>query len=106
MTIDWAQMESPDMRAARAVAEREGVAKAECYRRIIAVVDEMAQLNLASVAAAGLLPAPDLAVYIAGLEWVAAMRAAWPAAARADNATDDALWPPVPAGVAELGGRF
>lgn len=74
------------------------IAKAECRKRIFAVIDQTAQMNLAAAAAADALSADDLATYKLGLEWISAMRAAWP--------TMPDTWPEVPAGVAELAARF
>ncbi|MBD3764470.1 MAG: hypothetical protein IE927_06960, partial [Rhodobacterales bacterium] len=72
--------------------------KAECRARILAVVDETAQLNLTAAAAAGFLSAEDMATYLAGVAWIAAMRAAWP--------TVPAAWPAPPAGLTALAARF
>lgn len=90
-------------------AERRAVSIREaCRRRILAVADELAQINLASAAGAGLLGADDLATYRAGLGWVAAMRKACGgliADADADHLSDES-WPEVPPGVEELTRRF
>jgi hypothetical protein len=104
--IDWKQIVTAETVAAEAKAERLAAAKAECRRRIFAVANETAQINLAAVAAAGLLNAGDKAIYATGLAWVAAMRAACATAAVASDATDDALWPAIPPGVAALAARF
>jgi|GEM_PF-2994469 len=48
--------------------------KAECRRRILAVVNETAQINLAAAAAGDSLSPADLVTYKAGLDWIAAMR--------------------------------
>lgn len=82
-------------------------AKAECRRRILAVVNETAQINLAAAAAADQLTPEQRTAYVAGLDWIMQMRAAWPAlAASGADLTDDANWPVVPAGAAELAGAF
>lgn len=84
-----------------------GDAKAECRRRILAVVGETAQINLAAAAAADQLTPEQRTTYVAGLDWIMQMRAAWPAlAAFGADLTDDANWPAVPAGAAELAGDF
>ena len=49
--------------------------KAECQRRIYAVVDQIAQVNLAAAAAGGVFSDPQMTVYRAGLAWIASMRA-------------------------------
>lgn len=87
--------------------ERQTMAKAECARRILAVADQTAQLNLAAAAAGGALDPIQLATYQSGVAWIAAMRSQW--LIIADNALDpkdNANWPSVPAGVAELGAAF
>lgn len=81
-----------EMAAAEALAAR----KAECRARIVAVCDQIAQINLAAAAAAGALTPKDAETHRALLAWVDAMRAAC--------ATGD--WPDVPAGVAELAAKF
>lgn len=100
-----AAREPPDSAAiaADAAAGRDQNVYAELRRRIAAVADETAQMNLAGIAAAGGLSAPDLATFQAGLGWIAAMRAAADTmAGNTDDYTDDENWPDVPAGVAAL----
>lgn len=82
--------------------------KEECRNRIYAVADETAQMNLAAAAATGLLSAEDLATFKSSLAWVAAMRANVATLVGADDEdySDDAKWPAVPAGVAELGAKY
>ncbi|MDE4059780.1 hypothetical protein [Phaeobacter gallaeciensis] len=83
------------------------VAKAECRRRILSVVDETAQINLAAAAGANRLTAEQRAAYVAGLDWIMQMRAAWPSlAASGADLSDDASWPAVPAAAADLAGDF
>ena len=72
----------------------------------LAVAGETALLNLTAAAAAGLLAQADRATFAAGFAWVAAMRAACGAAAQAPDPAEDALWPAVPAGVADLAAQF
>lgn len=101
--IDFTQMiDAEAKQTARAGAARDA-AREECRRRILAVLDETAQLNLTAAAAAGTLPAAALETYRAGLQWIGAMRAAWPAVA-GDPAGAD--WPPIPAGLTELAAQF
>jgi hypothetical protein len=83
-------------------------AKTECRKRIYAVVDQIAQVNLAADAAAERMSPTDLLTYRNGLEWVEGMRANCRRLAadhRADIAADD-TWPAVPDGVAELAERY
>lgn len=64
-------------------------------------------MNLAAVASVGLLDAADLAIYRKGLEWVAAMRAAWAPLADAEvDIFDDANWPSCPPEVVALAARW
>ncbi|WP_412509856.1 hypothetical protein, partial [Roseovarius sp. SYSU LYC5161] len=60
---------------AREAALRETAVKAACRRRILDVLPETAQINLAAAVAAGRLSDADLSVYQAGLAWVDDMRA-------------------------------
>lgn len=70
--------------------------KAECRMRIFAVCDEIAQINLAAAASAGLLDAAQMQTYRAGLTWIQAMRAA----------CADGNWPETPPDVRELAALF
>jgi hypothetical protein len=107
MTIDWSRMVTPEDRAEAAHAARVQRARDLCRARILAVCNETAQTNLASAAAAGLLTEGQMAVYRAGLGWVAAMRATWaPLAATDADLEDDANWPAIPPGVRDLAARF
>lgn len=99
--------ESLAAEAARALAAAKDAARAECRRRILAVCDETAQINLAAAVAAGMIAGDDLDTYRAGLAWVDAMRGTWEGLAEAGaDLADDANWPDVPAGVAELAARY
>lgn len=94
-------------KAAEALAAAKDAARRECRRRILAVCDETAQINLAAAVAAGLITGADLETYRAGLAWVEAMRATWAGLAEAGaDLADDANWPVVPDGVAELAARY
>lgn len=93
--------------AAEALARRRITAQQECRRRIFAVADETAQMNLTAARAAGLLTSAQQTTHTAGLGWVADMRAAWgPMADAGDDPFDDANWPAIPAGVVELAALF
>lgn len=89
-------------------ATRRAVVNAECRRRILAVLDQTAQINLASDAAAGRLRRADKAGYGASLVWRDAMRAraAELGADGQTDFTDDAAWPAPGAQVTELAARF
>jgi hypothetical protein len=107
IAIDWTCIDTAEDRAAREAQARAAAAAAACARRILAVCNEHAQINLASAAAAGLLAADDLQTYRTGLAWVAAMRQAWrPIAEAGADPADDTAWPAVPDGVAALARRF
>lgn len=106
--IDLSQLITAEDHAAQAAAQHGAGVKAECRRRIFAVVDAIAQVNLAAAAAADRLEAGQLETYRAGLDWVAAMRVAClPLIADPTlDPTQDAVWPAVPAGVAALAAAF
>jgi hypothetical protein len=96
--IDWTRrLKAADL-AVVGIAEALEAQKEECRQRILAVASEVTQMNLASVAAAGLLSADDLASYRAGLVWIEKMRAAWRIV--------PAAWPAVPPQVQALARRF
>lgn len=99
---------SPVEVAAQKLRQRVITVKGECRRRIYLTADAYAQINLSSDASAGLLDATQMATYRIGLAWVKAMRAAC-ALIAADpqlDHKDDANWPAVPPGVAELAALF
>lgn len=106
--IDLTQIITADDKSAAALLDRSGAAKAECRRRIFAVVDGTAQINLAAAAAAGILSSANLTVYQSGLGWIGSMRATWVTLAGDPSAdlSDDASWPDVPAGVVDLANAF
>lgn len=83
-------------------------AKAACRARIFAVADEVAQINLAAAAGAGLFSPSELLTYRAGLQWVEAMRQNCGTLAMKHNMeiSADESWPDIPAGVAELAERY
>ena len=82
-------------------------ARNECRRRIIAVADAEAQMNMASAAAAGLLNDTELTTYQSGVGWVASMRGTWQSLADSGaDIYDDANWPSIPAGVEDLAALF
>lgn len=92
------------------------IAKGEAAKRIVAVVDLTAQLNLNAAMNAGTLSAEDQATFALGVQWIDQVRAAWPVLVSthfdpdpqvvALDIYDDANWPVIPAGVADLGSRF
>ena len=85
-----------------------GLIKEECGKRIFAIADANTQMNLSAAAATGLLSAEDMDTFKAALGWVAAMRANVATLVGADDEdfADDAKWPTVPAGVAELAAKY
>ena len=82
--------------------------KEECRNRIYAVVDQIAQINLAAACAAGALTPEDKATYDLGLFWIHDMRSTVAALVAADDQdyADDSKWPAVPAGVVELADKY
>jgi len=82
--------------------------KAECGRRIYAVASDSAQKNMLANIAAGLMSEADKAAFDAGVQWISDMQAACRALIAAQDATfaEDAHWPAIPAGVADLAARF
>lgn len=106
--IDLSRIITAEAKAVTAAAERAALARAECSRRIFAVASETTQMNMTGAAAAGLFSEAQTAAYAASVQWVGAMRAAWPviaADAEADIA-DDAEWPECPAAVVALAAAF
>lgn len=94
--------------ADKQAAMRTAAIKADCGRRINRIADQNARDTLAARAAIGLLDANDLTTYRAGIEWTDATVLACRAMA-ADPGVDwqdEANWPAVPGGVAELADRF
>lgn len=81
---------------------------AECKRRIFAVASTNAQVNMAAARAAGILSSDDEAAFLAGLQWITAMRAACAelVAQEAVEFIDDGEWPACPAAVITLAARF
>lgn len=94
--------------AAQDRATRRAAIKAECRRRILAVLNETAQMNLAGDAAAGRLDRADRSAHAASLAWRDAMRArAAELGTRArTDFTEDAAWPAPDARIADLAARF
>lgn len=68
----WTQAQAPRVPDP---AERALQIKAECRRRIYAVANETAQMNLAGAAVSGMLTPAQMEVYAEGVAWVMAMRA-------------------------------
>jgi hypothetical protein len=105
--LEWRvrEMTTEELEAA-ASAKLEKYAN-ECRRRILSVADETAQMNMASAAAAGLLSNEQQAAFVNALLWVSAMRGTWRGLAETDaDLSDDANWPDLPVGVAELAAAF
>jgi hypothetical protein len=105
--LGWSQRAKSDTELAADQVARRDEGRAECRRRIFAVVDEMAQINLAAAAGAGLLSEAQRAAYISGLGWIQLMRTTWPGLVDAGaDLSDDANWPAVPDGAAALVAAF
>ncbi len=108
--LDGGGWAAPAPRAQAAFAP--GFVKAMCAQRILAVADEVAQRNMASAAAAGWPGEADAeaaqAAFVAGVEWVAAMRAVCATLIAEEDATYglNSHWPPCPAEAAALAARF
>lgn len=100
------EVKTPAEIAAEVNADRLETARLECRRRILAVANLDAQMNLASASSAGLLTAEQATTYTAGLQWVAAMRAAWRTLGTVADVTEDVHWPPIPVGVPELAALY
>lgn len=82
--------------------------KAECRRRIFAVADDTAQMNMASHAAAGLFSDEKRMAYLSALQWVAEMRGACRGLVATGNPafTTDAAWPACPPDAAALAANY
>ncbi|EBA18409.1 hypothetical protein RSK20926_11839 [Roseobacter sp. SK209-2-6] len=88
-----------------ALAQAKG--KAECARRIVAVADLVTQTNLLAADQLNKLSPTEKLTFEAGHDWIRAMQAAWPGLVEADaDLSDDANWPAVPPGVAELAALY
>jgi hypothetical protein len=106
--IDFSQVVTADTKAEAARAAHVAAVKAECSRRIYAILDVPTVSNVQGAALAGELDPGEMGVFRAGRAWVDAMLATCRAMAvdpGADYAAD-ATWPPVPPGVADLAARF
>jgi hypothetical protein len=123
--IDFSRVVTAEARAAAAALDRAAAMRAECRRRILAAIPFEAQSNIAQAvtvytaelvrggtvaeaeAASGLADA-DLPVAGAGRRWIAGMQAACRALATdpAADPAEEAAWPPLPEGVADLVARF
>lgn len=82
--------------------------KAECQRRIYAVVDQVAQVNLAAAAAGGVLTTDQKDAYRSSLTWIASMRARCGEliATREQTFAVDRHWPATPAEVIAIAKAF
>jgi hypothetical protein len=90
------------------VEERMTEAAQECSRRIYAIADETAQMNMASMASAGLMPADQLDSWKQALFWVVQMRGTWRGLASDTTKviTDNVNWPECPTAAAALAKGF
>ena len=82
--------------------------KIECGRRIYAVASAASQVNMAAARAAGIMSEAENTAFLAGLAWIAAMRAASATLISTEDATfaDDVHWPACPAEVVALAANF
>lgn len=96
--IDLSRIITAEARAAAVQASRRAARKAECRQRILDVMDELTQINLAAAASLGVLDTAQVQTYRDGLTWMAGMRAA-----AGDEAAD---WPPCPEGLDTLAAAF
>jgi len=90
------------------VQSRLSLAKTECSRRIVAVIDLAAQANLTAAAAAQVFSPEQVAVYQQGVQWIAQTRAAQRPLAEDLTAeiSDDQHWPAPPPAVVALAAQF
>ncbi len=82
--------------------------KAECGRRIYAVASLATQTNMTAARAAGLLTPDQDAAFLAGLQWIGAMRAACAnmiTSCESDHQSD-AHWPACPVEFVALANAF
>ena len=108
LVVDQAMIdEKVQQRADSVLARRSVDAKAEASRRIFAVYDQNAQMNLTAAYAAGLLDAGQQATYLAGLAWIASVRGAWQSLAAGElDLYDDTNWPEPTQAMIDLGAAF
>jgi hypothetical protein len=93
----WRLATAEDL-ATQARDQLHALSKAECRRRILAVISSNAQMNLAAAAAGGILTKPQMTAFRAGVAWIGAMRntAATLADAGDEDFPQDDKWPDVP----------
>lgn len=84
------------------------IIKSECERRILVVASRNTQMNLTAAASVGAMDAPSVTTYASAVAWVADMRARCAELIAASDLqyTQDAKWPPLPAGVADLCAKY
>lgn len=109
--LEWAELLSRETdynTIGAEIGRRRSQAKAECRKRILAIADETAQINLAAAASAGAFSVDQLATYRAGVSWIAQTRAAWPPLAEnlAADIEDDANWPQPTQDIVDLANAF
>lgn len=106
--IDFSRVITEAQKAQEARAPHTAAVKADCRRRILAVADLYAQVNVASRIAAGLLTDDEKAAYGRVLDWIAEMRAVSDRLEADTGArfADDAAWPAPPAEAVALMARF
>jgi len=104
-TYGWTVTDLPAEEVA--VARMEAAAK-ECGKRIHAVADATAQMNMASAASANMLSEDQMTAWKQALAWVQQMRGTWQAIAAdtTKDITDDVHWPECPVAAAALADGF
>jgi hypothetical protein len=102
------EIRTTEMKAAAAAAAHAETVKAECSRRIYAILDAPTVSNVQGAVLAGELDDGEMAVFRSGRAWVNAMLEASRAIAANPDAdpTADTAWPAVPDGMIELAARF
>jgi hypothetical protein len=105
LTYEWIM---PTFTAEETAAMRMAEAAQECSRRIYAIADQTAQMNMASMASAGLMSTDQLDAWKQALFWVGQMRGTWRglAADVSKVITDNTHWPKCPVAAAALADGF
>jgi hypothetical protein len=102
---NWTVVNLP---AEEVASTRMKAAAQECSRRIYAIADATSQMNMASMASAGLMSTDQLDAWKQALFWVGQMRGTWRglAADVSKIISDDANWPTCPVAAAALADGF
>lgn len=108
MNIDFSQIITAADKAALSAAQRAETVKAECTRRIVAILDMPTTLNLQGAAIAGALSRAETATFKAARAWMREMQLTCRAMIADDSADPfaDANWPALPEGVSALAALY